>query len=57
MRISQEKAYNVLKENANNDKSYQNKNWAYQIKTIFEELGFNNVWPIQKEVDKIRNLK
>lgn len=42
--------YQVLRDDADNDITYKNKNWAYQIKTILEELGFANLWIFQNEL-------
>ena len=38
-----ERMYNVIKENANNNISYADKNWAYQIKKLLGELGLMNL--------------
>ena len=42
-----ERMYNVIKENANNNISYADKNWAYQIKKLLGELGLMNLWKNQ----------
>jgi len=42
-----ERMYNVIKENANNNISYVDKNWAYQIKKLLGELGLMNLWKNQ----------
>jgi len=38
-----ERMYNVIKENANNNISFADKNWAYQIKKLLGELGLMNL--------------
>ena len=38
-----ERMHNVIKENANNNISYADKNWAYQIKKLLGELGLMNL--------------
>jgi len=35
--------YNVIKEDVNNNISYADKNWAYQIKKLLGELGLMNL--------------
>jgi hypothetical protein len=35
---------NMLNEDANNDLSYRERNWAYQIKNILNKIGMSNVW-------------
>ena len=39
--------YNVIKEDANNNISYVDKNWAYQIRKLLGELGLMNLWKNQ----------
>ena len=34
----------MLKNDANNNITYNKQNWAYQIKPMLESLGLNNVW-------------
>ena len=36
--------YKMLKNDANNNITYNKQNWAYQIKTMLESLGLNNFW-------------
>ena len=36
--------YNMLESDANNGNSYNNQNWAYQIKSTLETLGLNYIW-------------
>ena len=38
-----ERMHNVIKENANNNISFADKNWAYQIKKLLGELGLMNL--------------
>ena len=40
--------YSMLKHDTNNNIQYDNNNWAYQIKTILDNLGLGNLW-IQQE--------
>ena len=42
-----ERMYNVIKEDANNNISYADKNLAYQIKKRLGELGLMNLWKNQ----------
>ena len=42
-----ERMYNVIKEDANKNISYVDKNWAYQIKKLLGELGLMNLWKNQ----------
>jgi hypothetical protein len=42
------KMYNVMKEDVNNNISYNGNNWAYQIKTILDEICFSFLWLQQK---------
>jgi hypothetical protein len=42
------KMYNVMKEDDNNNISYNGNHWAYQIKTILNEIGFSFLWLQQK---------
>ena len=42
-----ERMYNVIKEDAINNISYADKNWAYQIKKLLGELGLMNLWKNQ----------
>ena len=45
--IVQKRMYNVIKEDANNNISYADKNLAYQIKKRLGELGLMNLWKNQ----------
>jgi len=36
--------YNVLKADAYNNVSYKESNWAFQIKSLLNEMGLHNVW-------------
>ena len=39
--------YNVIKEDANKNILYADKNWAYQIRKLLGELGLMNLWKNQ----------
>ena len=39
--------HNVIKEDANNNISNADKNWAYQIRKLLGELGLMNLWKNQ----------
>lgn len=41
------KTYNMLKEDADNNMSYNGKNWAFQIKTMLNQIGMSNIWLYQ----------
>lgn len=41
--------YRMLKEDADRNISYNGKNWAWQIKSIFEHHGLGYVWCSQTE--------
>ena len=43
--------YNMLKNDANNNFTYNKEDWAYQIKTMLESLGLNNLWINQDTYD------
>ena len=42
-----EPMYNVIKEDANKNISYADKNWANQIRKLLGELGLMNLWKNQ----------
>ncbi len=44
------KIYYLLKTDDLNNKTYKNKNWATQIKSIFNEIGLSSIW-ISEEID------
>ena len=44
------KIYYLLKTDDLNNKTYKNKNWATQIKTILNEHGLSSIW-ISEEID------
>lgn len=46
------KIYNMLKEDADNGLSYNNKNWAFHIKTMLNQIGMSNVW-LQQNAETI----
>ena len=41
------KVYNMLKIDADNNNTYNKKNWAYHIKTNLEQIGLSNIWENQ----------
>ena len=43
--------YLMLKTDADNDISYNKNNWAYQIKTILQDLGLGYLWINQEHCD------
>ena len=36
--------YNMLLQDATNGNTYNGSNWAYQVKSMLENLGFNYIW-------------
>ena len=42
--------YNALKYDAESNNRYHGNNWAYQIKSSLFELGLNNLWVYQNEM-------
>lgn len=48
--------YNMLKNDANNNISYNGTNWAFQIKTMLDSLGLSYIWTQQAETDVPLNL-
>jgi len=38
------KVYNALKVDDLNNKTYRNKNWVTQVKTVLHEYGYGYVW-------------
>ena len=45
------KTYIMLKEDADNNITYNGKNWAYQIKIILNEIGMSNIWIQQDRIN------
>ena len=43
--------YNMLRDDANNNNSYNNLNWAYQIKKMLQNLGLGDLWLNQQHCD------
>lgn len=41
------KTYNMLKEDADNNISYNGKIWAFHIKTVLNQIGMSNIWLYQ----------
>ena len=38
------KVYSMLCNDLNNGKTYNGHNWAFQIKSIIDDLGFSDIW-------------
>ena len=36
--------YNMLLQDATNGNTYKGSDWAYQVKSMHENLGFNYIW-------------
>ena len=43
--------YSMLREDANSGISYNGMNWAYQIKTMLNKIGFSDIWNNQGNFD------
>ena len=41
----------VLKDDADSNRNYGGNNWAFQIKTILQQHGFNFVWNNQFDIN------
>ena len=48
--------YFMLKQDADNNKSYSGTNWAYQVKHILDSIGLSNIWIQQYDIDIPFNL-
>ena len=48
--------YFMLKQDADNNKSYSGTNWAYQVKHILDSIGLGNIWIQQYAIDIPFNL-
>jgi hypothetical protein len=48
--------YIMLKNDADNNFSYNNQNWAHQIKTMLQKLGLSNIWINQETCDISFNI-
>lgn len=42
--------YHMLKEDADENITYGNKNWAFEIKSLLENIGLAHIWWNQNEV-------
>ena len=42
--------YLMLKVDTDNNISYKGSNWAFQIKSLLDELGLAYIWPQQTEI-------
>ena len=49
--------YKMLFNDAANSNTYNGTNWAYQVKTLLYELGYNYVWDNQAILNKIPYLQ
>ena len=49
--------YKMLYNDAANSNTYNGTNWAYQVKTLLYELGYNYVWDNQAILNKIPYLQ
>ena len=45
------KIYKLLKEDANNNITYNGSKWAYQIKIILDHCGLSNLWLNQEYIN------
>ena len=43
--------YNMLKNDVDNNMTYNGLNWAFQIKQILDNLGLSNIWIYQNTTD------
>ena len=43
--------YQILKDDADSNRNYGGKNWAFQIKTILQQHGFSFVWNNQFDIN------
>ena len=48
--LIQKKVYIMLKQDADNNITYNGSNWAFQIKSLLNELGFGYIWLQQTEI-------
>lgn len=48
--------YLMLKMDADNNKTYNGANWAYQIKCILDSIGLSNIWFQQSDINIPFNL-
>ena len=44
--------YNMLRDDAMNNNSYTGSNWAYNVKTMLDNLGLSFLWDNQDIIDK-----
>ena len=50
------KMYEILKNDIENNRTYNGLNWAFQIKNILDSLGLSNIWIHQTGIDIPFNL-
>ena len=50
------KIYSMLKDDVDNNRTYNGLNWAFQIKNILDRLGLSNIWIHQTDIDIPFNL-
>ena len=43
--------YQILKDDADINRNYSGQNWAFQIKTILQQHGFEYVWNNQYDIE------
>ena len=48
--------YTLLKNDAENNINYNGMNWAYHIKSIFDNIGMSYIWQNQSDIDSF-NVK
>ena len=49
------KCYSKLRNDAENNQSYNNTNWAFNIKSILENCGLGNIWQTQDTISQQEN--
>lgn len=47
--------YNMLKDDAENNITYNNTNWAYQLKNMLNWIGLTEVW-LNQDIDINNNV-
>lgn len=50
------RVYTMLKHDVDNNRTYNGLNWAYQIKSILDNIGLSNIWIQQSEIEIPFNL-
>ena len=49
--------FSMLRQDADQGNTYNNLNWAFHVKTTFDQLGFSNVWLDQDNIAGIPMLQ